>query len=95
MPKFNPYFQKYKPKDYVQIFDAKVFEVLEINKTFPGQNKLKTVFTCESFSGVPRMCVYWGYKINLEIGDLVNLEGHYKNNVFLAASIQIKKRTNP
>lgn len=94
MLKSNPFFSKSKPKDFVIIQNAKVFEVLELSKTYPGQDKLKSVFTCESFSGTPRMCVYWGNKINLEAGDLVNLEGHYKNNVFLAASIQIKKRTN-
>lgn len=90
MPKIN-YYQNYKQKNYVQIFDAKVLEILELNKDYPEQYKLKTVFTCESVTGTPRVCVYWGNKINLAVGDLVNMEGHYKNNVFVATTLLYKK----
>ena len=92
MPRFNPYFTKNKPKDFVIICDAVILEVLEVAKEYPGQSKLKSVFTCKSFTGIPRMCVYWGNKINIEVGDRLNMEGHYKNNVFLASSVLIKKR---
>lgn len=92
MPRFNPYFTKNKPKDFVIICDAVILEVLELSKEYPGQSKLKSVFTCESFTGTPRMCVYWGDKVNFEIGDRLNMKGYYKNNVFLASSVQIKKK---
>ena len=95
MPKFNPYLKKYKPKDFILVYDAKVLKIFELNKSYPGQIKLKTVFVTESVTGAERMCVYWGHKIALEIGDLVNMEGHFKNNIFLAGSLQYKKRTLP
>lgn len=92
MPKFNPYFTKYKPKDTVLIYNAVILEVLEVAKEYPGQSKLKSVFTCESFTGTPKMCVYWGDKVDFEVGDRLNMEGHYKNNVFLVSSVQITKK---
>lgn len=95
MPKFNPCLQKYKPKDFILVFDAKVLKILELNKSYPGQIKLKTVFMAESVTGIPRMCVYWGNKINLEVGDFVSMEGRLKNNVFIASSLYFKKRTPP
>ena len=58
----------------------------EKNKRY--KEKYKCVFYCESSTGTPRMCIAWG-EHDIHVGDVVDLKGRIKNDVFLCRKLFI------
>lgn len=58
-------------------------EVIEYSET-----SVKTIFDCESTSGIPQKCIHWG-RVNISKGDEVQLIGRFKNEVFIAWGVMI------
>ena len=65
--------------------------VTEIIKNKEYSHHLKNVFKCASQTGIDRMCILWG-RSNIDAGDEVQMQGRFKDDVFLAWSIQITKK---
>lgn len=92
MTKVN--YKKEYQEAYILVPRVKIQEVKEKNTLI--NEKFKTVFVCESKKkkdGV--MCIFWG-KTKLEQGDIVQLKGRFKGEVFIARSLKIlqKIKTN-
>lgn len=75
--------------DEAILVKATVTEVIEKNKEY--SHRLKNVFKCASQTGIDRMCILWG-RSNIDAGDEVQMQGRFKDDVFLAWSIQITKK---
>ena len=72
--------------------ETKIIEMLEKNVWYERAQKYKCAFTCESASGVPRMCIAWQRFPTIEQGDSVSMSGYIKNNVFFVKTLFITKR---
>ena len=71
------------------IVGKKVVKIEEQN-TVIG-DKLKTVFYCESINKPEgRMCIAWG-KTNFEVGDIVDMKGRIKDDIFLVWTLMFRK----
>ena len=81
--------------DYRLVFDVQVLEIIELNKRYIKQQKLKTVFIGKSEGGMPKTVIYWGERITLENSDFVNMKGRFIDDLFLAFDIQVARRANP
>ncbi len=79
------------------LVNTKVLEMEEQNTEYYDSKKdryrYKSVFYCESPSGVPRMCVSWE-KNTIRVGDEVQLKGRLKDNVFLVWGFLILRRSS-
>lgn len=75
--------------DEAILIKATVTEVIEKNKEY--SHRLKNVFKCASQTGIDRMCILWE-RSNIDAGDEVQMQGRFKDDVFLAWSIQITKK---
>lgn len=73
------------------IIETKIIEIIEANK-LQDSGKVKNVFVCES-SKKPegQVCILWG-GANLAVGDEIQIQGRFKDNVFLAWSLNILKK---
>jgi len=59
-----------------------------------NDEKFKVCFECETSTGKPRMCVYWGRgkKPDVQVNDEVLITGQIKNGVFLCYSLLVDKK---
>lgn len=75
--------------DEAILVKATVTEIIEKNKEY--SHRIKNVFKCASQTGIDKMCILWG-RSNIDVGDEVQMQGRFKDDVFLAWSIQILKK---
>ncbi len=73
---------------------TKIIEVLEKNKWYEGCQKFKCAFTCESKTGIPRLCVAWQRFPNLEEGNEAIITGKFVNNVFMVWDMRMRRLAN-
>lgn len=80
-----------KHKKDAVIISATVNKIELLNAEVNG--KLKSVFYCPSYYAPEgRMCVYWGGRTCVEVGDRVEMKGRYVDGVFLVWQLLVDKR---
>lgn len=88
MPKKKRFYKE--PENTVLVMSY-VVEVIESN--FIHGDKVKNVFNCLSYTGNPKMCIYWG-RLNVTVGDKVHMKGwDSPNGVFIAKEVLIMKKS--
>lgn len=89
----NP-FKKRQPSKYEKdavIVSATVSKIDFLNTEVNG--KLKSVFYCPSYYAPEgRMCIYWGGRTTVEVGDRVDMKGRYSDGVFIVWKLLINRR---
>lgn len=75
--------------DEAILVNTTITEIIEKNKEY--SYRFKNVFKCASKTGIDKMCILWG-RSNIDVGDEVQMQGRFKDDVFLAWSIQILKK---
>lgn len=81
------YVSKYAD-EAVYVIGKKVLKIEEQN--LEVNDKMKTVFYCESSKPEGRMCIAWG-RTNFKVGDVVDMKGRVKDDVFLVWSLMFKR----
>lgn len=88
MPKKKRFYKE--PENTILVMSY-VTEVIESN--CEHGDKVKNVFNCLSYTGKPKMCIYWG-RSNVAVGDKVHLKGWYSpNGVFIAKEVMIMPKS--
>lgn len=81
------YVSKYAD-EAVLVVGKKVLKIEEQNTEI--NDKMKTVFYCESTKLEGRMCIVWG-RTDFKVGDVVDMKGRVKDDVFLVWSLMFKR----
>ena len=81
------YVSKYAD-EAVYVVGKKVLKIDEQNTEV--NDKMKTVFYCESTNPEGRMCIAWG-RTNFRVGDVVDMKGRIKDEVFLVWPLMFKR----
>ncbi|MDD3238245.1 MAG: hypothetical protein PHV37_09140 [Candidatus Gastranaerophilales bacterium] len=84
----NKYVSWEYPNDAV-VIPTKIVSVVDVIEY--SEIKVKTVFDCESQSGVPQRCICWE-RLSISVGDEVQLTGRFKDKIFIAWKVLITKR---